>query len=175
MDAEQSARLEALLTTIKQRWGADALRKAKALPAAIPDVLTGFPVLDAVLGAGGISRCRTTELLGRATSGMTTLAYKILHHSQVQDACAIYVDLEGTFDPDYAARCGVALERLFLARPDTRVAALDMAYDLLSSGSVGGAGARPGQNYPRKPLAAPSDGRAGRVRLCGSPDGLASG
>lgn len=49
MDAEKSARLEALLTTIQQRFGADALRKGDALPPAAPGVLTGFPALDAAL------------------------------------------------------------------------------------------------------------------------------
>ena len=137
MDGEKSARLDKLLITLQQRWGANALRKANEIPPAARGVLTGFPTLDAVLGPGGIPRCQTTELVGRATSGMTTLAYKILHHAQAQDVYAIYIDLESNFDPDYAARCGVALDRLFLVRPDTRVEALDIAYDLLASGSVG--------------------------------------
>lgn len=152
VDAEKSARLEALLTTIQQRFGADALRKVNALPPAAPGVLTGFPALDAALEGGGIPRGQTTELLGRATSGMTTLAYKILHHAQSQDACAIYIDLEGTFDPGYAARCGVALDRLFLVRPDTRVEALDIAYDLLSSTRIGALALDLGRTVPESRL-----------------------
>jgi recombination protein RecA len=74
--------------------------------------------------------------LGAPTSGATTLALHIVCQAQASRDCALYIDLDSTFDPAYAARCGVALDRLFLARPDTALQALDLARDLLVSGSV---------------------------------------
>jgi hypothetical protein len=71
---------------------------------------------------------------------MTTLAYKIIAGAQSRPhsapAYGIYIDLDSTFDPDYAGRCGMALDRIFVARPDTDMQALDIARDLLGSGSV---------------------------------------
>jgi hypothetical protein len=71
---------------------------------------------------------------------MTTLAYKIIASaqstSQAVPAYGIYIDLGSTFDPDYAERCGMALDRIFVARPETDLQALDITRDLLGSGSV---------------------------------------
>jgi RecA DNA recombination protein len=138
LDTDKAARLEAVLTTIQQRWGMDAVRplSATATDTGLPGVLTGLTALDEAL-KNGIPRGQTTELLGRPTSGMTTLGWKIIASAQGTDAYAIYVDLEGTFDPDYAAHCGIQLDRLFLVRPDTALEALDVARDLLQSSSAG--------------------------------------
>ncbi len=134
MDSEKQARFDAMLATIQQRWGSDVLHQGH-ISSPRPKVSTGFAALDAALD-GGVPQGQATELLGRPTSGMTTLAYKIIASAQSASAYGIYIDLGSTFDPEYALRCGIILERLFLARPDTDVQALDIARDLLTSGSV---------------------------------------
>jgi recombination protein RecA len=93
--------------------------------------------LDQALGIGGVPRGHLTEILGVPTSGMTTLALKVISQAQAQGDTAAYVDLGGTFDPDYAARCQVRLARLLLARPSTGVKALEIIQDLVTSGGVG--------------------------------------
>jgi recombination protein RecA len=123
---------------IQRRWGSKALRKTPTSPkhsaSAIP---TGFPELDEALGIGGIPRGRITEMLGSPTSGMTTLALKTVAAGQAQGDIAIYVDLGHTFDPDYAARCGVTLENLLLVRPTVGLEALQIVLELVTSGGVG--------------------------------------
>jgi hypothetical protein len=133
---DQRTRLETLLDTLQQRWGEAVLQSGNRLkPRPSSSLLTGFPALDQVLH-GGLLDGQTIELLGRPTSGMTTLAYKMLAQAQFQNTYGLYIDLDSTFDPDYAARCGVVLERLLLARPETDLQALTIARDLLASGSV---------------------------------------
>ena len=124
---------------IQRRWGPKALQKnsrASKRPAlaAIP---TGFPELDEALGIGGIPRGRISEMLGSPTSGMTTLALKTVAAGQAQGDMAIYVDLGHTFDPDYAARCGVALDDLLLVRPTPSLEALQIVLELIDSGGAG--------------------------------------
>jgi recombination protein RecA len=47
------------------------------------------------------------------------------------------VDLSYTFDPDYAVRCGVSLERLLLVRPHSGREALEIAASLIADGGIG--------------------------------------
>ncbi len=128
---EHDARLDDLLNHIQQRWGTHALRPLRSVTAARPPAPTGFAALDSLLG-GGVPAGQVTELLGRPTSGVTTLAYSILARGQSDTAYGIAVDLTSTFDPDYASQCGVRLDRLFLVRPDTEPVALDIARELLA-------------------------------------------
>lgn len=138
VDPQRSVRLEAMITRIQQRWGTAALQPLRRMVAQpiVAGLSTGFTALDAALGTAGIPRGQTTELLGRPTSGMTTMAYRMVAAAQGEEQYAIYVDLDSTFSPDYAVGCGMDLRRLFLARPETELEALDIARDLLEEGSV---------------------------------------
>lgn len=137
MASDQQIRLETLLETLHKRWGSSVLQTGQTFtPKTYGRVSTGFAALDQLLG-GGLPQGQVVSLLGRPTSGMTTLAYKIMAQAQSTTAFALYIDLESTFDPDYAARCGVSLERLFLARLETDHHTLDVARDLLDSQGVG--------------------------------------
>ena len=61
-------------TTLPARRPGDFLGE-RALP-------TGFGSLDAILGLGGLPRAATTALHGDGTSGKTTLARVIAHHTK---------------------------------------------------------------------------------------------
>jgi recombination protein RecA len=134
--------LDMAVAAIRLRYGPRALVKGKppvatSGAAAIPHVPTGFPALDKALGMGGIPRGRITEILGTPTSGMATLALKLMANVQEDRDTAAYVDLSYTLDPDYAARCGVSLERLLVVRPHSGKEALEIAGSLIAGGGIG--------------------------------------
>ena len=132
--------LEMTVSAIQRRWGLKALRRWSEADTKtkIPCVSTSFEKLDEALGIGGIARGRITEIIGRSTSGMTTLALKIGSNAQKNHGdTVVYVDLSHTFDPDYAARCGVSMERLYIARPDTGKEALEIVETIVSSSGAG--------------------------------------
>jgi recombination protein RecA len=136
--SKKRKQLEATVIAIQKRWGAKALRRGEQPLTQIPHISTSFPALDKILvGIGGIPRGRLTEILGAPTSGMTTLALKIIAQAQTKKDTAAYIDLGGTFDPDYAARCEVNLARLLLVRPGSGVEALEIAQHLIASKGVG--------------------------------------
>lgn len=136
--SKKQKRLEAAVTAIQQRWGGAALQRGLPAAATAPAIPTGFAALDAALnGCGGIPRGRLTELLRAPTSGMTTVALKVMAQAQQGGADAAYLDLPRTFDPDYAARCGVNLHRLLLVRPHSGPEALEMVYHLLRQRRLG--------------------------------------
>jgi len=124
---------------IQKRWGPKAIHKleASATKMEIPHIPTSFPALDRALGIGGIPRGRITEILGAPTSGMATLSLKLIAKAQEDKDTAAYLDLSYTFDPDYAARCDVSLDRLLLIRPHSGREALEITHSLIAGGGMG--------------------------------------
>lgn len=139
MDRDRTATLQALITRIQQRWGTRALHilGQKSTNDTLPVLPTGVADLDTLLGIGGLPRGRLTEFLGTPTSGMTTLALRILAQAQLRGELVAYLDLPSAFDPEYAAWCGVDLATLTLIRPRAAVDALDIVYALLANGGLG--------------------------------------
>lgn len=140
LSSRKRKRLESVVAAIQQRWGTKALHRVeRAGPGTqIPHIPTGFPNLDkALAGIGGIPRGRLTEFLGTPTSGMATLALKIIANAQAEKDRAAYFDLGGTFDPDYAARCHINLSRLFIVRPQSGSEALEITRSLIASRGLG--------------------------------------
>jgi recombination protein RecA len=131
--------LQALITRIQQRWGTRALHILGHTTTAdtLPVLPTGVAQLDTLLGIGGLPRGRLTEFLGTPTSGMTTLALRILAQAQLRGELVAYLDLPSAFDAEYAAWCGVDLATLTLIRPRAAVDALDIVYALLANGGLG--------------------------------------
>ncbi len=130
---DRQSRLDAAITSIQDRWGVKALHKLKTLVNAegIPPIPTGFSALDTLLN-GGIRAGYITELVGKPTSGMTTLALKLIASVHQSDDVVVYLDTCGTFDPDYAIRCGVKPDQLVTALPQSPSEGVEILYDLVS-------------------------------------------
>ncbi|MCL4299438.1 MAG: hypothetical protein KJ077_27125 [Anaerolineae bacterium] len=140
MSSKKRKRLDSAVSAIQQKWGLQVIRQgaSRGLTAEFPHIPTGFQNLDQILtGIGGIPRGRLTELLGTPTSGMATLALKIVAEAQAVKDVAAYLDLGATFDPDYAARCHVNLSKLLLVRPHSGAEALEIAHSLINSRGLG--------------------------------------
>jgi recombination protein RecA len=97
---------------------------------------TGSLSLDLALGIGGIPRGRVTEIYGPESSGKTTICQHLVAEVQKQGGTAAFVDMEHALDPTYAARCGVNIETLLVAQPDTGEQALEIVEALVRSGAV---------------------------------------
>lgn len=130
---DRQSRLDAAVASIQDRWGIKALHKLKALVNAegIPPIPTGFVALDTLLN-GGIRVGCITEIVGKPTSGMTTLALKLIASVHESDEVVVYLDTCGTFDPDYAMRCGVKPDQLVTALPQSAAEGMEILYDLVS-------------------------------------------
>jgi recombination protein RecA len=123
--------------TERERQRAIRLKLAHMGEGAAPAVIgTGFPALDAALGIGGLPRGRIVELFGGASTGKTTLALQVVAHAQSEALTAAWVDAEHVFDPAYAARLGVQLDRLPVAQPESAEQALEMVRQLAASHAV---------------------------------------
>ena len=97
-------------------------------PADILTIPTGLRPVDRALGIGGLPCGKITELMGSGASatggGTTCITAKIAARLQRQQEIVTIIDMNHSFDPWQAQRCGLIAPHLLLARPDTLLAAL---------------------------------------------------
>ena len=97
-------------------------------PADVQTVPTGFRPIDKALGIGGLPCGKITELIGSGASpigsGTTCLTAKIAAKVQRQQEIVTIIDMNQSFDPWQAERCGLIAPQVLIARPDTLLAAL---------------------------------------------------
>lgn len=94
---------------------------------------TGFAALDAVLD-GGLPRGQLTELVGTASTGLTSVVHRLLGHVTGQGLVAAWIDAPDAFDPASAVTAGVDLERLLWIRPPDLATAFTAAEAVLGLG-----------------------------------------
>ena len=122
----------AVLAEIERRWGHRVVFAARELWHKSTTLPSGINALDDLLG-GGIEQGKITALVGRPTSGITTLAYHLISSVHAAGQESVYIDLSQTFNGAYAAACGIDLDRLLVARPPDAVSALNLVRDIATS------------------------------------------
>ena len=137
MASAKDKALDAALSQIRKKYGDGALmRLGEASHLSVEAIPTGSISLDLALGIGGVPRGRVTEVFGPESAGKTTLCQHIVAELQKMGGTCAYVDMEHALDPSYAARCGVDVDNLYIAQPDTGEQALEIAEALVRSGAV---------------------------------------
>ncbi|MGE5603940.1 MAG: recombinase RecA [Nitrososphaerales archaeon] len=135
-----AARLKALDTTLanlKKRFGEGTVMKlGQAERLKVGAIPTGSLSLDLALGIGGVPRGRVTEIYGPESSGKTTICQHIIAEAQKMGGIAAFIDVEHALDPDYARKCGVNVDDLYISQPDTGEQALEIAESLIRSGAL---------------------------------------
>jgi RecA/RadA recombinase len=101
-----------------------------------PPIPSGHAALDAALGTGGWPRGAVVLLDAPAGGGATSLAFGTLAAAQSAGGLVAWLDLDGTLDPAVAARLGVSLEWLLVARPRDPGEAIELAAWLGRSGLI---------------------------------------
>ena len=139
MNPDRKKRVEMIAADVRKRWGTKALdaRGAATLSSRVQVIPSGFPSLDRALGINGIPRSYVTEFWGTPTSGIVTIALKIIASAQSSGDVAAYLDMNESLDADYASRCDVDLNKLLLIRPQPKEKSLEMLYDLVKKRGVG--------------------------------------
>ena len=97
---------------------------------------SGSIALDYALGIGGYPRGRIIEIYGPESSGKTTLAmHAIAEANKLGEMCAM-IDAENAFDRTYAEALGINMSMLYVSQPNNGEEALEIAEQLISSGSM---------------------------------------
>ena len=138
VSTERERALEVAIAQIEKQYGRGAVMKLGEASARIATevIPTGSLALDLALGVGGVPRGRVTEIFGAESAGKSTLAQHIIAEAQKTGGTAAYIDVEHALDPDYAQRCGVDVNNLYISQPDYAEQALEITEALVRSGAV---------------------------------------
>jgi len=129
--------LETTLDTLHKRFGDGSIMKlGTAQHLNVQVIPTGSLAVDVALGVGGVPRGRITEIYGPEGSGKTTLCLHAIAEAQRLGGTAAIIDVEHALDPTYADTCGVNVDELYIAQPDTGEEALEIAEALIRSGAI---------------------------------------
>src|SRR5438132_2923188 len=127
------------LKAIEKAFGAGAAYQLGEVgpPEPIEVFSSGSLGVDAATGVGGIPRGRITEEFGVESGGKTTLALATIAEAQRRGEAAVYIDLENSFDPRYAATLGVDVAKLIVSQPDYAEEALSICETFILAGAIG--------------------------------------
>ena len=136
--------------SIAKRFGGNIVSRAsEAKGLELRYLPTGITELDMALD-GGFPAGRIHVVYGHKSGGKTTVTLKTLAQAQIRcanccalfDECtcghqretmAAFIDVEGTFEPSWAKRHGIDMDRLILVKPEYAEQALDIAEALIES------------------------------------------
>lgn len=132
--------LDDLLRNIEKDFGSGAIAQGRGSIVNVKSFPTNVPALDYVLGIGGIPIGRIIELYGRESGGKTTTTLQIIKACQnhyfedkKRNGVCAFIDAEHAFDPLWAQRIGVDLDKLLLSQPDSGEKAFEIIERLVSS------------------------------------------
>jgi recombination protein RecA len=134
---DRERQLENTLASLTKRFGDGVImRLGDAYHLQVESIPTGALSLDIALGVGGLPRGRVIEIYGPESSGKTTLCQHVIAEAQKRGGICAFVDMEHALDPNYAAKCGVDVNNLYVSQPDTGEQALEIAEALIRSGTM---------------------------------------
>ena len=138
IDKDKQVALEMALGRIEKDHGKGAVMRLGEMADRISTevIPTGSLTLDMALGVGGIPKGRVTEIYGTESAGKSTLAIHIMAETQIAGGTAAYIDVEHAMDPQYAGNCGLDMDSLLIAQPDSAEQALDITEQLVRSGAI---------------------------------------
>ena len=138
MSTEKEKSLDIAIAQIERQYGKGSIMRLGQISEKLTTevVPTGSLSLDLALGVGGVPKGRVTEIFGTEAAGKSTLALHIMAETQKMGGTAAYIDVEHALDPTYSENCGVNLEDLLIAQPDSAEQALEITEYLVRSGSV---------------------------------------
>lgn len=120
-------------STFKSKPQVGLLSEARS--ANVSFISSGSLSLDASLG-GGWARGRICEISGLESSGKTTHAIRSIADVQSRGGNVLFVDAEQAFDPSWAKKLGVDVDRLGFFQPESAEEALDAVKQAANSGVI---------------------------------------
>lgn len=99
-------------------------------------IKSGSIALNQALGIGGYPIGRIIEIFGNESSGKTTLALHAIREAQLINKKCLFIDIENSFDNQYAKAIGINLDKLLVAHPTHGEQVFDMIELLIKNNNV---------------------------------------
>ena len=125
--------LARLIASINKKAGSMVIGKTKDWgDVSVKRLSTGLEGLDNALG-GGFPVGRMIELYGLPSGGKSLISMLTIAQAQKDDKSCIYVDVEDSFDPEFASALGVDVDNLIIANLRIGEEILDLTCKLLEA------------------------------------------
>ena len=137
------ANLDELKATIEEQYGDGALMIGRNSIIPVDVFPTMVASIDKALGVGGIPQGRIIEIYGSEGSGKTTTCLQFISacqkyyfHKKERYGTAAFIDAEHAFDPSWAEKIGVDMNKLLMSQPDSGEEAFQIVERLIRSNLV---------------------------------------
>jgi len=125
--------LKRVLAELNKKYGDNTIGVIGDMPTLdIKRIPIGIPDVDEALG-GGFPMRRVIELYGLPSGGKSLISLLIIKSAQAQGLDCIYVDVEDSFDPVWANKIGVDVDKLVVAQSSVGEDIMDMLCKLLEA------------------------------------------
>ena len=134
MASKPKTSLQAALAEIEKKHGSGSVFTLGDISMITERVPSGNLSLDLALG-GGWSKGSVCELYGASGGGKTALAMSLISQAQQADGECAFLDVEGGLNQEFAARCGVDIDRLHVELPYYGEQVFESAEIMVESGA----------------------------------------
>jgi recombination protein RecA len=132
-EIEEKPSLKRLASEINRKYGAGTIGTLATMKdLEVKRLLTGLPALDSALG-GGWPYGRIVELYGTPSSGKSLICLKTIAAAQKEGKECVYLDAEQSFDPEFATKLGVDVDKLQIIQTSVGEDAFDILTRLLEA------------------------------------------
>jgi len=121
MAKSENATQDAVVSALQKTFGKNSVGTAEKigfLSVVKYGLPSGIPALDLAIGRNGLPFGRIVEVYGEETHGKSTLSMILIREAQRRGYVAALMDAESGFDPVWAEKIGVDLERLLFLQTD---------------------------------------------------------
>lgn len=136
MSDESKDMLKLALATAKKQFGDGAVFISSERTYNGDIISTGNLQLDLATGIGGLPRGKIVEVFGLEGSGKSTTTLTTIAEAQKLGLKALLVDVEHSYDKEYAKNLGVKIDELLISQPNCGEEALEITDIFSRSGAV---------------------------------------
>ncbi len=134
-DDLRDKKIDEAMAKLQKQFGSEIIQRLEEEDIKTEFISTGSYGLDYVMG-GGFPRKRIIEVSGMQSSGKTALALQFIGRCQNMGMKCAFVDVECSFDTDFAKKIGVDIINLIYSQPTTGEEALSVVEQLVDTGVV---------------------------------------
>lgn len=132
---EDNKKLQETLTRLEKTYGKGIVMNLEDNGIKMPRTSSGSLTLDIAMG-GGVPDGRIIEFFGAESSGKTTLSLHHIAERQKKGEVCAFLDIEHSYDKNYASLLGVDNSKLLFSQPDCGEDVLEIVEALILSGQV---------------------------------------
>ena len=128
------SKLDTIIAELNKKFGPNTINRHQDTPVVEADYIsTGSPFLNwCITGIDkGIPRGRIVEFFGLPSSGKSLICQTIVAESQKKGEDCVWIDAENAFDPEFAKKLGVDIDRLIISQSSIGEPTIDLVCKLL--------------------------------------------